>query len=168
MGESSLRKSIARKQAPELGGRYAGVKSSRDELFGGKKAALGGSDEGSDEELEGDEDEDEDDLEDEDEDDLEDEEELDEDEELAGLEGEESGSEGEGPTGDEEEATEGEGEEEEEDAPAVKVTSKRSGKSSMEADSRAMIQALKKASFADVEKGREVRRQLVSHDRLLG
>ena len=164
MGESSLRKSIARKQAPELGGRYAGVKSSRDELFGGKKAALDGSDDGSDEEDEGEDDEDED--ADADEDALEDDEDLDEDEELAALEGEESGSEGEDPTEDEEEASEGE-DDEEEDAPVAKSIAKRSGKSSMEDDSRAMIQALKKASSADVEKGREVRRQLVSHGRIL-
>lgn len=155
MGESSLRKSIARKHAPELGGRYAGVKSSRDELFGGKKAALDGSIDGSDEDLDGDDN-------DEDEDDLEEEEELDEDEEQAGLEGEESGSEGEDPTEDDEEASGGE-DDDEEDIPVAKATLKRSGKSSMNDDSRAMIQALKKASSADVEKGGEVRRQLVSH-----
>lgn len=50
--------------------------------------------------------------------------------------------------------------EHEEDQPATATRSIR--KQTMEEDSRVMLQQLKKASSADVEKGMHVRKQLVS------
>lgn len=153
ISESKLRKELD----TELGGKYTGVKSSRAELFGGSgnsSGRRGGSDgeDDEDEELDSQEDDDED---------------EDDDEEIF------SGEDDDMDEDDDEELDDDDDEEEEEaeslpipslkKAPASTISKKKSGTSkSIEDDSRAMIQELKKASNAEVEKGRDVRKQLVS------
>ena len=149
---SQLRKNLD----SEAGPRYAGTKSSRRELFGNGDAA-GDFNEDDDEEVDSEDDED---------DDEEDDEAQDDDEE------EDGGAFGEYQEDSDEEDDEDEDVPSDEEDDEMSTGAKPNGKqktvnglsnnnSHLDKESRDMIQELKKASSADIEKGREVRKQLV-------
>lgn len=139
VGQSQLRKNLD----TDLGGRYAGVKSSRSELYSqtnGEQSASGSQD--------GTAEDGEDALSEDPEDDF----------SEGGSDSDEDGEQ----NGDEED--ESIPSEAEEDEPAPTKTAARARQPKMVAadeDSRQMIQELKKTSSVEVEKGRAVRKQLV-------
>ncbi|KAL8287556.1 hypothetical protein RQP46_003414 [Phenoliferia psychrophenolica] len=146
VGASKLRK----KGEAVYDAKYAGKKSSRNDIFDAQSGS-----------------EDEDDDEDEDE-------EMGDFEDLeAGLG--ESGEDSQAESGEEESGSEEEEEEEEAPAPVPKAKSKKSSKSSSgkeratttEQDEKAMMSQLKQAASADVEKGRDVKKQLAFSDNIL-
>lgn len=80
---------------------------------------------------------------------------------LENQSGEDDGDDDEDSDGEEEEEDEEESEEEEVVAPAPKVKVSRAAKAKAQ-DEKAMLSQLKQAASADVEKGRDVKKQLVS------
>lgn len=150
---SQLRKNLD----TEAGPRYAGTKSSRKELFGNGDSLGQSDDEGDVEGESGDDDDEEED----------DEGEEEEDEDRAGFDEDAEDSQDDE---DDEEIPSGE---DEEDMPTSahgksrRSTATQNSNSHLDKDSRDMLQELKKASTADIEKGREVRKQLVSELRAL-